>query len=663
MRRVEPESKLKTEIEVDGAIRETVPLMSLSSQGLRLALSKEIEQENLNRRQPKQRREFYWTHGGAYRGALSLLNYYFLAASLIMAAPLDQIQGAEPVTHWSPAELWRGVEVEQLPLDIQVIKSWEAEGCSYEKLTYVSEIADGTGIRIFAIRGAPKGAERMPGILHIHGGGQTASLAWVQYWAKRGYACVTYDFCGKWENRTEYTDWGPLAKNCNMASSGVYEMHPTPRISVWFHWALAGRRALTLLALSPSVDPEHLGIFGISVGGTLCWLVAGADARVKAAAPIYGCGYNVDSRKAIYGIVPSDDQLVYQQALSPEAHAPYIHCPVFFLSASNDHHGWIDDSFDTLGAVPAATRQVFTPHYIHHIEPEQGADLQPWMDWHLKGGRQFPDTPGLRLDLDEGGLLRATVQPQNTNTVKKVVIYYALGTKIPPSRFWRRVDPTQQASESWTGLLPVVSIWDRVAVFANVSYASGICLSTKLARVMPGQLGKARATLARTLEVDSCNAGAETWFFGPAYTDPNIDRTLLSSGEDEGRPYISVNKAQFGQNINFTICSHIFGDPQFQGPPGVSLVFDCKGGFDTNGLTITFAEGEWMPRGVSYKASVAQTEVSGGWKTVTVPLAKFTSEAGTTPASWARADRLSISGVATQAEPPRFSHFRWIPPS
>jgi dienelactone hydrolase len=186
----------------------------------------------------------------------------------------------------------------------------------YEKLTYVSEVAEGVKIRIFGLFGAPKGATHVPGILHIHGGGQTASLAWVQYWAKRGYACVTYDFCGKWEHRTEYTDWGPLAKNCNMASNGVYQVHPTPRMSGWFHWALAGRRALTLLAQSPAVEPDRLGIFGISVGGTLCWLVAGVDARVKAAIPIYGCGYNVDRRKAVYGLVPSEDQLIYQEALA-----------------------------------------------------------------------------------------------------------------------------------------------------------------------------------------------------------------------------------------------------------------------------------------------------------------------------------------------------------
>jgi hypothetical protein len=53
------------------------------------------------------------------------------------------------------------------------------------------------------------------------------------------------------------------------------------------------------------------------------------------------------------------------------------------------------------------------------------------------------------------------------------------------------------------------------------------------------------------------------------------------------------------------------------------LAFDCKGGFDTNGLTLSLSAGEWMPGGINYNAKVAQQEVVGGWKTVLVPLSKF----------------------------------------
>lgn len=563
---------------------------------------------------------------------------------------------------WTPEDLWRGIDVERLPLDVQIIRTWEEDGCTYEEVTFVSEIVQGTKIRVLAFYGAPKDAKNLPGILHIHGGGQTASLAWVKYWTSRGYGSVTFDFCGKWENRTEYTDWGPLVKSCNMSSDGIYLVHPSPRSSGWFHWALAARRALTLLAQEPAVNPDKLGIFGISVGGTLCWLVAGSDARVKAAVPIYGCGYNVDRRKAVYGLVPTEDQKIYQEALAPEAYAPSIQCPIFFLSASNDHHGWMDDSTDTLGAVHAVTRQAFTPYYIHHIEPEQGADLQPWMDWHLKGGNPFPENPRLDLALDNQGVLQGCVRPQEPKTVTKVKIYYALGMKIPPSRYWRRVDAVKGEDGVWRASLPVISIWDRVSVFANVFYESGLCLSSKPSQKLPGQLGKARATLAPRLEIDDGSAGYEHWFFGPAYTDPNIDRELLSAGVDEGHRYFSVNKAAYGEKIDFTIASDIFGDPQFQGPPNGTLIFDCKGGFDTNGLTLSFSEHEWLPGAVNYKARLSQEAVTGGWKTVRVSLSKFVNGQGASPASWSTVDRIQLSGVATQSEPPLFSHFRWVLP-
>ena len=67
-----------------------------------------------------------------------------------------------------------------------------------------------------AIRGAPSQGTHLPGILHIHGGGQTASLEWVRFWTSRGYVCTTYDFTGPWAGRKEVTDWGPI-KQGNLA--------------------------------------------------------------------------------------------------------------------------------------------------------------------------------------------------------------------------------------------------------------------------------------------------------------------------------------------------------------------------------------------------------------------------------------------------------------
>src|SRR5205085_1479776 len=132
-----------------------------------------------------------------------------------------------------------------LPLDIEILKTWQEDGCAFEKLRFTGEAENGGRTRVLAIQGAPIDGKRLPGILHIHGGGQTLSPQWVTFWAKRGYVCVSFDFCGKWESRTEYTDWGPIPQGNMALANGGLQVHPTPRESSWYHWAVAARRALT----------------------------------------------------------------------------------------------------------------------------------------------------------------------------------------------------------------------------------------------------------------------------------------------------------------------------------------------------------------------------------------------------------------------------------
>ena len=67
----------------------------------------------------------------------------------------------------------------------------------------------------------------------------------------------------------------------------------------WFHWYSRGYnpggvelwnaiRGLDLLSGRPEVDPDRLGVTGISGGGSQSWYIAAADPRIKAVAPVCG---------------------------------------------------------------------------------------------------------------------------------------------------------------------------------------------------------------------------------------------------------------------------------------------------------------------------------------------------------------------------------------
>jgi dienelactone hydrolase len=575
--------------------------------------------------------------------------------------------GADDPAEWSsPADVWRGYDPTAVPLEIESLQQWQEQGRSFEKLRFTAEEVDGFKVRVFAMVGLPAGDKMRAGILHIHGGGQTASLDWVKFWTARGYACVTFDFCGPWEKRTEFTDWGPL-KHGNMAHAvGGFQMTPTPRSSSWYHWTLVARRALTLLEQQPLVDRERLGIFGISVGGTVCWSVAGSDARVKAAAPIYGCGYNVDNDREQWGFGRMPPEIaLFQRVLSPEAHAPNIHCPVLHLNASNDFHGWLNRSYDILAITPGKHWLAVTPHQNHHIAAAQGKNLPLWMDAQLNGGPAFPDSPQLEMRLTEDGIPQAVVTADGAN-VRSVQVFYTMCDKPAPNRFWRGV-PAAATKGAFQAELSVIDAAQTISAFANVQYEAGPCLTSIRVSLVPAKLGDARATL-RAGEPLEPKIVAESWFYARAYTDPNLVATFVTIAHTPEHPcVVSQNPEVFGEQISLDLSSHAIGDPQFAPPDGAALVLECAGQVGSDGLQITVSEHEWTPLAKTYLAIVKAEEVStagDGWNRIVLPAARFKSKDAEQPlVDWKQVDKLNLQGMTPKANQFRIGSLTWEQPS
>lgn len=165
-----------------------------------------------------------------------------------------------------------------------MVKETIVDGLVLRTIKYTSEINAGFKVRIIAYYGFPIGGKNLPAILHLHGAGQNATLAYVKYWAQRGYATLSINWGGRAleDNPANgRTDWGPIK-----GDMGTFKANG--RANPWYHYTIAGRRALTFMEQQPEVDPARLGVFGISMGGRLTWLVAGLESRLRCAASVYG---------------------------------------------------------------------------------------------------------------------------------------------------------------------------------------------------------------------------------------------------------------------------------------------------------------------------------------------------------------------------------------
>ena len=85
--------------------------------------------------------------------------------------------------------LWAEYDPRHEPLDAKVVREWEEGGIVFRYVTYHIGTFKGVPARMAAFYAFPRSDNRLPGLLHLHGGGQRAFLSEVTYYAKRGYAC------------------------------------------------------------------------------------------------------------------------------------------------------------------------------------------------------------------------------------------------------------------------------------------------------------------------------------------------------------------------------------------------------------------------------------------------------------------------------------------
>jgi len=197
----------------------------------------------------------------------------------------------------------------------------------------------GKPTKVFAWVGVPKveAGRRAPAMVLVHGGGGTAFAEWVRLWTSRGYAAIAMDTCGqvprgtygKWERNP---DGGPPGWSVNPALLDL------PAADQWQYHAIASVvLSHSLIRSLPEVDPDRVGLTGISWGGYLTCIAVGVDARFKLAVPVYGCGFYED---CVWGPelakMPADKRERWLAWWDPKAYLPAARMPILWVNGTND---------------------------------------------------------------------------------------------------------------------------------------------------------------------------------------------------------------------------------------------------------------------------------------------------------------------------------------
>lgn len=599
-------------------------------------------------------------------------------------------------------ETWAGFDPRQESLDVEILKEWEEDGVVLKVLRYRIGVFKGQKAMMAAVYGYPKdagvrcqvsgqsseeergtknpkqGTGKVPGVVQIHGGGQYAHWNACFTNAKRGYATISIAWAGRisapdytvnpevvklfWDGRTDdpnyklTTDWGaldgyhaPSRYNNSFSNLAPHEYTldavDSPRNDSWFLCALGARRALTFLEQQAEVDGGRLGVYGHSMGGKLTVMVAGADDRVKAAAPSCGGISHRDGKNALLSATICDN-----------AYLKRIACPIFFLSPSNDFHGRIDDLPTALKEIKSTEwRATCAPQHNHQDTDEYEVATQIWFDQVLKGAFAVPETPETSLVLaGEGGVPVLTVKPDASRKILSVDVFYTQqADKAAADRFWHHAKAVERGQE-WTAVLPVMSLDKPLWVYANVLYAldapitgagyyygtyttRDFNISSEVAMITPEQLkaAGARATLKPSLLIEEFAGDWEKEWY--VYSnDPN----------------------RWDRN------THKVYDDRYQAPPFSKLAFEVKA--DAGNKLVVVLDN-----------FAAEVELKGGglWQEVVLYPMDFRNAAGGVRLDWQGLKELRLInkevfrpkdgepvhfGGEWQGPAPEFRNLRWV---
>ncbi|NQU41723.1 dienelactone hydrolase family protein [bacterium] len=422
-------------------------------------------------------------------------------------------------------DYWQDIDF-HAPLDIEILKTESADGVQLDFLRYTSHEAEGKPVRVYAIYGRPENQPRekkLPGLLHIHGGGQTAYPNAVLFYAKRGYAALTFDWTGPTDER------GPEITTV-LTPSARDSLGPDFASSrIWNTVAMA-RRGLTLIESRPEVDPGRLGVTGISWGGFTTWLVNGTDRRLKVAVPIYGIG--------TIGKTEIDDST--KSLLQPLAFAPYQSGPVCFLNGSNDFFGHMGMAEDVWPLLKDDSRRSVTPNENHGTSLATREAGIRWLDHYLMDGPDLPSAPSLRIR-DNGDQPTATVTAPGASRCR---LFYAFGDRPSPFLYWNG-EEMKQTGAAFERAVPNLDPGQTVRVYAFAVYPDGLALSTPMAELKPSDFGANAHRIPRTDSLfdpaqDAAEAWYRSWLDGENRFEGFDPRHEIGASVIDGRPCLQL---------------------------------------------------------------------------------------------------------------------------
>ncbi len=328
---------------------------------------------------------------------------------------------------------------ERTPLNARITKRIAKEDYTIENIIFESQ----PGYYVTASLFIPKGLKgKSPAILDCIGHSNASYRRPIYQHeilnlVKKGFIVLAFDPIGQGE-RLEYYDpktgksivGGSTHQHSYAGAQAFITGSSQARYEIW-----DGIRAIDYLLTRKEVDPERIGITGISGGGTQTAYIAALDQRIVAAAPE---NYITSFKRLIQAIGPQDaEQNLYNEIARGLDHADLLEVrapkPTLMITTTRDFfpiQGSIETAAEISGIYKAYNREsnfrMVMDDTTHSFSRKNNESMYAFFQKYL-------DNPGDSTDLDVAplthGELQVTKTGQVSTSIKDAETVFSLNLK------------------------------------------------------------------------------------------------------------------------------------------------------------------------------------------------------------------------------------------
>lgn len=319
-------------------------------------------------------------------------------------------------------------------------------------------------------------------LLFLPEAGKKEDKILMEKFVKMGFSVLSVDYCGtgtivgtRYPSAVSYANFGQADDSCSLEEDAAG--------TCYYEWGCTARYAVKFL--KETCPGKRIGVFGTGYGGDVAWYLASMEGEIDCAAVAHSVGWRAYRKAFRYGAHPDpafeEGNYRYLAGIDVQSYAQYIKCPVLMMTSTNNPNCDCDRAGDTLARIDGNLH----PSLYLSVNSEYYLDNRALKDLELFFRSLYRKESALHgaaeiVAESEEDALRVRVLPEKGDKISRVVLYSAFNEVNPALRCWAPSGAMEERDGAYETLFSSDARGKIVFFFAEIEYADGFLLSTKV---------------------------------------------------------------------------------------------------------------------------------------------------------------------------------------